>query len=120
MLKVWKDSSRSMHLDSCQDGDGELVRQTGVDPPTIPLETASASLTPPGLDLNTVSLKRARQSSNQDDSDTRSSKRTQNSVPAHPKRCYSTAPFTSVSADELLEFAKTRNSKLARTSKSPY
>ncbi|KAI9574581.1 hypothetical protein HD554DRAFT_61970 [Boletus coccyginus] len=105
MLKVWKDSSRQSHSISWQDGQPGNV---GVDDPTALLETSSVGLTPE-LDLNTVPLKRTRQSSNQD-SDThsvRSSKRARTSAPhsAHQKH----SPGAFACADELLEFAKTRN-----------
>ena len=92
------------------------------DEPTALLETSSVDLTPE-LDLNMVSLKRTRQSSNQD-SDTYSilsSKKAKTSTAPHSAhQKHSSSVFTSASADELLELAKTRNSEFARTLKFPY
>ncbi|KAF8450420.1 hypothetical protein L210DRAFT_290522 [Boletus edulis BED1] len=108
MLKVWKDSSSQSHLThlgSWQDCEpGEI----GVDSPTALLETSSAGLTPE-LDLNTVSLKRARQTSNQDTSNTHFTWSSKRAKTSHRKHSSFTPSFTSASADELLEFAKARN-----------
>lgn len=112
MLKVWKDSSRQLHSISWQDGQPGNV---GVAGPTALLETSSVGLMPE-LDLNTVPLKRTRQSSNQD-SDThsvRSSKRARTFAPHSAHQRHSPGAFAC--ADELLEFAKSRNSKFARVS----
>lgn len=107
MLKVWKDSS---HPSSRQNRElGEM----GIDGATAPSSPGLA----PELEVNTVSLKRARQSSSQD-GDThsiQSSKRAKVSASTHKNHCSSTA-FASASADELLEFAKTRNGELFGTS----
>lgn len=114
MLKVWKDSSRrshSMHLGSSP---GRELAEIGVDDPIVLLETSSLGLAPE-VGSNTVALKRTRQSSNQDSDihSTRSSKKAKTSAShsAHQKHLF--GAFTSASADELLEIAKTRNSKFS-------
>lgn len=119
MLKVWNDSSRQSHSTFILPR--AKLEEIVVDKSTALLETSSVGLTPE-LDLNTVSLKRTRRSSNQD-SDTysiRSSKKVKTSTPHSSHQKHSSSAFTSASGDELLELAKARNSEFSRTSNSPY
>ncbi|KAG8218739.1 hypothetical protein J3R82DRAFT_4409 [Butyriboletus roseoflavus] len=111
MLKVWKDSSRRphpVHLGSQQTCE---LGEFGVNDPIALPELSSVGLTPETDSTGTVSLKRTRQSSNQD-SDThsiQSLKKVKTSAPHSAHQKHSSSAFTSGSADELLEFAKTRN-----------
>lgn len=114
MLKVWKNSSHSMLLGSCQ---ARELRKNDLEDP-ITLDSSSVGLTPE-TDSNTTPLKRTRQSSHQDHhSDThpvRSSKRAKRTAPCPANQKHeSSGAVTSASTDLLLEFAKIRNSKFTR------
>lgn len=119
MLKAWKDSSlqpHSVHPGSWQSCE---LGEFGVNDP---IESSSVGLTPEANSNGAVSLKRTRQSSNQDTDihSIPSLKKAKTFVPHSAHQKHSSSAFTSASAGELLEVAKTRNSKFARNVKRTF